>query len=55
MSIAPGFLPPQENSRATSTNQRVDRTSATKTVDSSSIPGRVKRKALEIDIHSFPV
>ena len=33
---------------------RVDRASATETVDSDSIPGRVKSKTIEIGIHSFP-
>ena len=32
----------------------VDRTSATETVDSGSIPGRVKPKAIQIGIYSFP-
>ena len=33
---------------------RVDRASATDTVDSGSIPGRVKPKTIKIGIHSFP-
>ena len=33
---------------------RVDRASATETVDSGSIPGRVKPKTIKIGIHSFP-
>ena len=33
---------------------RVDRASATETVDSGSIPGRVIPKTLKIGIHSFP-
>ena len=33
---------------------RVDKVSATKTVDSSSIPDQVKPKAVKIGIHSFP-
>ena len=33
---------------------RVDRASATGTVDSGSIPGRVKPKTIKIGIHSFP-
>ena len=33
---------------------RVDRASATKAVDSGSIPGRVKPKTIKIGIHSFP-
>ena len=33
---------------------RVDRASATKTVDLGSIPGRVKPKTIKIGIHSFP-
>ena len=32
----------------------VDRTSATETIDSGSIPGRVKPKAIQIGIYSFP-
>ena len=32
----------------------VDRASATETVDSGSIPGRVKPKTIKIGIHSFP-
>ena len=32
----------------------VDRVFATKTVNSGSIPGRVKPKTTKIDIHSFP-
>ena len=32
---------------------RVDRASATETVDSGSIPGRVKPKTIQIGIHSF--
>ena len=32
---------------------RVDRASATETVDSGSIPGRVKPKTIKIGIHSF--
>ena len=34
---------------------RVDRASATETVDSGSILGRVKPKTVKIGIHSFPV
>ena len=34
---------------------RVDRVSGTETVDSGSIPGRVKPKTIKIGIHSFPV
>ena len=34
---------------------RVDRASATETVDSGSIPGRVIPKTIKIGIHSFPV
>ena len=33
---------------------RVDRASATETVDSGSIPGRVIPKTIKIGIHSFP-
>ena len=33
---------------------RVDRASATETVDLDSIPGRVKPKSVKISIHSFP-
>ena len=33
---------------------RVDRASATETVDLGSIPGRVKPKTIKIGIHSFP-
>ena len=33
---------------------RVDKASATETVDSGSIPGRVKPKTIKIGIHSFP-
>ena len=33
---------------------RVDRASVTETVDSGSIPGRVKPKTIKIGIHSFP-
>ena len=33
---------------------RVDRASATETVDSDSIPGRVKPKTIKIGMHSFP-
>ena len=33
---------------------RVDGESATETVDSDSIPGRIKPKTIEIDICSFP-
>ena len=33
---------------------RVDRASATETVDLGSIPGRVKPKSTKIGIHSFP-
>ena len=33
---------------------RVDRASATETVDLGSIPGRVKPKTIKIVIHSFP-
>ena len=33
---------------------RVDRASATETVDTGSIPGRVKPKTIKIGIHSFP-
>ena len=33
---------------------RVDRASATETVDSGSIPGRFKPKTIEIGIHNFP-
>ena len=32
----------------------MDRASATETVDSGSIPGRVKQKTIKIGIHSFP-
>ena len=32
---------------------QVDRASATETVDSGSIPGRVKPKTIKIGIHSF--
>ena len=35
-------------------SSRVDRASATKAVNSGSIPGRVKPKTIKIDIHSFP-
>ena len=33
---------------------RVDRASATETVDSGSIPGRVIPQTIKIGIHSFP-
>ena len=33
---------------------RVDRASATETVDLGSIPGRVKPRTIKIGIHSFP-
>ena len=33
---------------------RVDKASATETVDSGSIPDRVKLKTIKIGIHSFP-
>ena len=33
---------------------QVDRASATETVDSGSIPGRVKPKTIKIGIHSLP-
>ena len=33
---------------------RVDKAYATETVDSDSIPGRVKPKIIEIGIHRFP-
>ena len=33
---------------------RVDRASATETVDSGSIPGQVKPKTIIFDIYSFP-
>ena len=33
---------------------RVERASATETVDTGSIPGRVKPKTIKIGIHSFP-
>ena len=33
---------------------RVDRASATETVDSGSIPSRIKPKTIKICIHSFP-
>ena len=33
---------------------RVDRASGTETVDSGSIPGRVKPKTIKIGIHNFP-
>ena len=33
---------------------RVDRACASETVDSISIPGRVKLKTIKTDIHSFP-
>ena len=33
---------------------RVDRASATETVDLGSIPGRIKPKNIKIGIHSFP-
>ena len=36
------------------TSGRVERASATETVDSGSIPGRVIPKTIKIDIHSFP-
>ena len=35
-------------------NGWVDRASATESVDSGSIPGRVKPKTTKIGIHSFP-
>ena len=35
-------------------SDRVDRASATETVDSGSIPGRVIPKTIKIGIHSFP-
>ena len=35
-------------------SDRVDRASATETVDSGSIPGRMKPKTIKIGIHSFP-
>ena len=37
-----------------SISSRVDRASATETVDSGSITGRVKLKTIKIDIQSFP-
>ena len=46
------------NSQACQINQpisgRVDRASATETVDSGSIPGRVIPKTIKTGIHSFP-
>ena len=36
-------------------NGRVDRASVIETVDSGSITGRLKPKAIKIDFHSFPV
>ena len=52
---------PQSNGLAERTIQtdkpisgRVDRASATETIDSGSIPGRVKPKTIKIVIHSFP-
>ena len=35
-------------------NGRVDRASATETVDSGSIPGRVKPKTIKVGIHKLP-
>ena len=32
----------------------MDRASATETVDSGSIPGRVQPKTIKIGVHSFP-
>ena len=34
---------------------QVDKATVTETVDSGSIPGRVKPKIIKIGIHSFPV
>ena len=39
---------------STTISDRVDKASATKTIDSGSIPGRVKLKTIKIGIHSFP-
>ena len=44
----------QSNRTGTSISGHVDRASATETVDSGSIPGRVKSKTIKIGIHSFP-
>ena len=35
-------------------SDRLDRASATETVDASSIPGQVKLKIIKVNIHSFP-
>ena len=52
-----GALPPDPHSEflATRLSGRVDRASATETVDLGSIPSRVKPKTIKIGIHSFPV
>ena len=41
------------NTLPNSISRRVDRTSATETVDSGSISGRVKPNTIKIGIHSF--
>ena len=35
-------------------SSQIDGASATKAVDSGTIPGLVKPKAIKIDVHSFP-
>ena len=54
LKIEPGKVAWEPNHSHKPISGRVDRASATETVDLGSIPSRVKLKTAKIGIHSFP-